>query len=159
MKNIYEQTVEYILSNQEKMYRLAYSYVRNKEDALDIVQNAICTALEKCDSIRNPDAIKTWVYRVVVNEALQLIRKGKWETAWDPATLPEEAYWDTEAGDAEELYEQIQKLPPQVKTIIILRFYEELSLKEIAEVTGLNVNTVKSRLYRGLADLGKSISI
>ena len=60
--------------------------------------------------------------------------------------------------DAQEIYTKVQKLPTPIKTIIILRFYEELSLKEIAQVTGLNINTVKSRLYRGLADLGKTVS-
>ncbi len=157
VKSIYDQAVEYILENQEKMYRLAYSYVQNKEDALDVVQNSICTALEKCDSIRNTNAIKTWIYRVVVNEALQLLRKGKREIAWDPGTLPEEAYWDSSLIEAKEIYARVQKLSPPVKTIIILRFYEELSLKEIAEVTGLNINTVKTKLYRGLAELGKTI--
>ena len=87
MNSVYDQTVEYILDNQEKMYRLAYSYVQNKENALDVVQNAICTALEKCDSIRNPEALRTWIYRVVVNEALQLLRKGKREISWDPGTM------------------------------------------------------------------------
>jgi len=156
---MYNQTVEYILDNQERMYRLAYSYVQNKEDALDVVQNAICTALEKCDSIRNPEALKTWLYRVVVNESLQLLRKGKREIALDPAAMPEEAYWDGPLEDIQEIYTEVQNLPPSMKTIIILRFYEELSLKEIAQVTGLNINTVKSRLYRGLADLGKAISV
>ena len=158
MKSVYDQTVEYILDNQEKMYRLAYSYVQNKENALDVVQNAICTALEKCDSIRNPEALRTWIYRVVVNEALQLLRKGKREISWDPGTMPEDTYWEAPVEEVQEVYAQVQKLPPPIKTIIVLRFYEELSLKEIAQVTGLNINTVKSRLYRGLADLGKAIS-
>lgn len=158
MNSVYDQTVEYILDNQEKMYRLAYSYVQNKENALDVVQNAICTALEKCDSIRNPDALRTWIYRVVVNEALQLLRKGKREVSWDPQIMPEDVYWEAPVEEVQEVYAQVQKLPPPIKTIILLRFYEELSLKEIAQVTGLNINTVKSRLYRGLADLGKTIS-
>lgn len=158
MNNIYDQTVEYILKNQEKMYRLAYSYVQNKENALDVVQNAICTALEKCDSIRNPNAIKTWVYRVVVNEALQLLRKNKREIVWDPVEMPEEIYLEAPWEEVQEIYDKVQKLPPPVKTIILLRFYEDLSLKEISRVTGLNINTVKSRLYRGLEQLGKSMS-
>ncbi|MGN0305789.1 MAG: RNA polymerase sigma factor, partial [Lachnospiraceae bacterium] len=119
---------------------------------------AICTALEKCDSIRNPDALRTWIYRVVVNEALQLLRKGKREVSWDPQIMPEDVYWEAPVEEVQEVYAQVQKLPPPIKTIILLRFYEELSLKEIAQVTGLNINTVKSRLYRGLADLGKTIS-
>ena len=52
-KDLYDLTVSYILESQEKFYRLAYSYVRNKERALDVVQNSICTALEKCYTIKS----------------------------------------------------------------------------------------------------------
>ncbi len=61
--------------------------------------------------------------------------------------------WDAEGADTEALYKEIGKLPQEVQMIIRLRFYEELSLKEIAEVTGLNLNTVKAKLYRGLKTL------
>ena len=66
----YDRIVAYILENQNKLYRLAYYYVNQKEPALDIVQNAIVKALENCGSLKNPDAVNTWMYRIVVNEAL-----------------------------------------------------------------------------------------
>lgn len=55
------------------------------------------------------------------------------------------------------MYEQIQRLEEQTQTIIKLRFFEELSLKEVAEITGLNLNTVKTKLYRGLKQLKENI--
>lgn len=157
MNSIYDQTVEYIISNQEMFYRLAYSYVQNKENALDVVQNAICTALEKCNTIKNPSALRTWFYRVIVNEALQYLRQHKREIACDPHEMKEESYEDKWEEDGKELYQKVMELPEKYKTIIVLRFYEELSLKEIAEVTGENISTVKSRLYRALKELGKSV--
>ena len=60
---------------------------------------------------------------------------------------------DPEYAGREDLYERIQGLPAEVQNIIRLRFYEELSLQEIAEVTMLNLNTVKAKLYRGLKAL------
>ena len=72
-QDIYDLTVAYILENQEKFYRLAYSYVQDRDSALDVVQNSICQALEKCWGLRNPAAMKTWFYRIVVNEALQYL--------------------------------------------------------------------------------------
>lgn len=57
--------------------------------------------------------------------------------------------------DSNEVYEEIQKLPEDMKTVIILRFYEELSLQEISEVTKTNLSTVKSRLYAALKNCRK----
>lgn len=156
-QDIYDQTVAYILNNQEKCYRLAYSYVQNKDSALDVVQNAVCTALEKCWELKNPDAIKTWFYRIVVNEALMCLRKQKKEIATEQGELPEEVWYEDgyekASGEAEELYREVEKLPEDMRTVVILRFYEELSLKEIAEITRTNLSTVKSRLYAALGKL------
>lgn len=157
MADIYDKTVEYILENQNQFYRLAYSYVNDKDSALDIVQNAICNALEKCGSIRNPNAIKTWFYRVIVNEALQYIRQNKKETVCDPQEMKEPVYEEPAFSEQKEVYDKVQKLPEKLRTVVVLRFYEELSLQEIADVTGENLSTVKSRLYKGLAELERSV--
>ena len=160
-QDIYDLTVAYILENQEKFYRLAYSYVQDRDSALDVVQNSICQALEKCWGLRNPAAMKTWFYRIVVNEALQYLRRHKKEISPEPSEMREEPYQEegflkADAGSGE-VYEQIQKLPPEMKTVVVLRFYEELSLQEISEVTKTNLSTVKSRLYAALKKLEKSL--
>lgn len=76
-QDLFDVLVEYIVENQAKLYRVAYCYVNNQDDALDVVQNAICKALENYCSLRNPDAIKTWLYRILVNESLNFIKKRK----------------------------------------------------------------------------------
>ena len=113
-QDIYDLTVAYILENQEKFYRLAYSYVQDRDSALDVVQNSICQALEKCWGLRNPAAMKTWFYRIVVNEALQYLRRHKKEISTEPSEMREEPYQEegflkADAGSGE-VYEQIQKL-------------------------------------------------
>ena len=63
MKEIlYERLIQYILENQDRFYRVAYSYTRHQEDALDVVQSAVCKALEAHKGIKNEDAIRTWFY-------------------------------------------------------------------------------------------------
>ena len=69
--------VSYIKDNQDKFYRLAYSYVKNQEDALDVIQDAIIRAMEKIHTLKNPEYLKTWFYRILVNECLNHIRKMK----------------------------------------------------------------------------------
>ena len=71
MKQIlYERLIQYIVENQDRFYRVAYSYTRHQEDALDAVQSAVCKALEAHKNIKNAEAIKTWFYRILINECL-----------------------------------------------------------------------------------------
>ena len=73
-----EQAVEGALTEgYEKYYRLAYSYVHNEADALDIVQEAAYKAILKSDSLKEPQYVETWVYRIVVNEACSFLRNRK----------------------------------------------------------------------------------
>lgn len=134
---------------QERFYRIAYSYVKNREDALDIVHNAIVKALQSCPSLRSPEYAQTWFCRILINESISFLRKNRrlvpleevQEAADDPQ--PEhEAYLD--------LYTALDKLPPESKTVVILRFFEDMKLDEIAQVLSVNLSTVKSRLYRAL---------
>lgn len=156
-QDIYDRTVSYIVENQEKFYRLAYSYVGDRDSALDVVQNAVCKGLEGCYSLKNPDALKTWFYRIVVNESLQYIRKNKREKVSVDGELPDQIYEEPAYEREREVYEAVQKLQEPMKTVVVLHFYEELTLKQIAEVTDTNLNTVKSRLYSALGKLEKSL--
>ena len=76
-QNLYERLIQYILENQERFYRIAYSYTGHQEDALDVVQTAVCKALESYETIRNEDAVRTWFYRILVNECLVVLNKRK----------------------------------------------------------------------------------
>ena len=144
-EDLYNRIVDYIVSNQEKFYRLAYSYVHNQEDAMDIVQNAVCKALDHYEAIRNENAVRTWFYRILVNESLLLLRKQE---------IP---YYEEGYNREEDVYEQLNRLEEDMQTIIKLRYFEELTLKEIAYVTRTNLNTVKAKLYRGLRLLKQNI--
>lgn len=146
-----ESTLEaYLVAEQAKFYRLAYSYLHHQEDALDAVQTAVCRALERQDSLRDPNSVRTWFYHILVNICLDTLRQRKrivplseWEEAGREDPMPPDGH----------LARQIDALPAAVGTVIKLRFYEELSLKEISVVTDSNLNTVKSRLYAGLKKL------
>lgn len=73
------QIADYVIRYKENIYRLAFSYVKNAEDALDIVQESIYKAISSKDSLENTDYIKTWFYRIVVNTSIDFLRKkGRW---------------------------------------------------------------------------------
>lgn len=129
---------------------MAYSYLRNQEDALDAVQNAVCKALENYDSLRNEQAIKTWFYRILVNESLLFMKEKKKLPLAEENESIDPPYEEKGFEPYDDLYSHINRLDEDAQKIIKLRFFEELSLKEISEITDMNLNTVKAKLYRGL---------
>lgn len=150
------QLTVFLVENQERFYRLAYSYLQDREEALDAVQTAVCRALERQDSLREADAMRTWFYRILVNVCMDALRRRKLVTLVPPEALDTGSYEDPLPADGE-LAKRVEALPPEVSTIVKLRFYEELSLKEISDVTGCNLSTVKTRLYTGLKKLRVSM--
>lgn len=148
-----EQLTEYLLEHQQKFYRYAFTYVHQREMAMDMVQNSFVKAIEQLPALRNPDAMKTWFYRILTNECLQGLKKAKRECITEPSEIQDEIYLEKAYEPALELYEAVRLLPPETQTIIFLHYYEEYTLKEISQITGSNLNTVKSRLYAGLKKL------
>ena len=156
MQDRYDCTVSYIIENQNKFYRLAYSYLQNREAAMDAVQNAIVKALENCYSLKNPNAMNTWLYRIVVNECLQLLRKTKREEPLTDAETGKLIYLEPAYDRDRQVYDEVMRLPEALKTVVILHYYEDLTLKQISEVTDTNLSTVKTRLYSALKKLKKN---
>ena len=158
MKQIlYEKLIQYILENQDRFYRVAYSYTRHQEDALDAVQSAICKALEAHENIKNADAIKTWFYKILINECLTVLKKRGKVVLTADTVAQEEAYYEKGYEQGGDIEQELEKLEMDIQVIIKLRFFEEMSLKEISGITGFNLNTVKTKLYRGLKLLKENI--
>lgn len=149
-RNVEKLLTRYITEHKESIYRLAYSYVKNKEDALDIVQDAVYKAITNIDKLNNPESIKSWFYRIVVNTALDFIRKNKRIYVMDHQMIEplvpsaEDVYIDFD------LNESLDHLPIKYRSVIILRYFEDMKIDEVADVLGENVNTIKTRLYQAL---------
>lgn len=143
---------EYIVSHQEEFYRLAFSYVKNRDAALDVVQESIVRALSKSDSLRQPEYLKTWFYRILLNESMNHYRRGKRLVSLDEA-IPDAPAPAGDPAERLDLYAAIDRLDPREQAIIRLRFFEDMKLEEIARITDTNLNTVKSRLYKSLKKL------
>ena len=154
MKNSRELLIEKLLiENYEKYYRLAFSYVHNEADAMDIVQEGAYKAMLKWESLEREDFAETWLYRIMLNEIFSMLRKRtrNEESVADPDCL-EEIPAETPV-DSLSLREALDQLPPKEKALVELRYFEDLKLEEIAEVLDENLSTVKSRLYRTLQKL------
>lgn len=117
----------WIWQNRGDYYRLAYSYVRDKEDALDIVSDSITKALRNKKGLRDRKAVKTWFYRIVVNTSLDFIRKnGRIIYVEDMST---------QNDGQEDQYENIDlqhamtHLPEKYRVVLILRYFEDMKSK------------------------------
>lgn len=144
-----EKAVEQLLlTNYNQYYRLAYSYVHNENDAGDIVQNAAYKAIKNSGSLKEESYAATWLYRIVVNEIFTFCRQQKNESL-DTA---EEAYAEDSYEDFD-LKMALENLSPKDKLIVELKYFEDMTLADIAEILEENVNTIKSRLYRSLRKL------
>ena len=144
--------VEHIVSGQTDFYRLAMSYVKNRDAALDVVQEAIVKALSKVDTVREPAYIKTWFYRILINEAMNHFRRNRNLVSLEEV-MADRAAEPRDPGERLDLYDAIDRLSFPEQTVIKLRYFEDMKLEEIAQATGANLNTVKSRLYKAIRKL------
>ncbi|MCI0641879.1 MAG: RNA polymerase sigma factor [Gemmataceae bacterium] len=141
-------------------YRVAYRLLGNEADALDAVQEAFVKALTHLPSFEGRSSFKTWLLRVVSNASLDLGRqRGRREALsmdamgpksreeMEPLVLPVPG----QALEREDLRRQLQKalqqLPPAQRQTFVLHAEAELSYREVAEVLGISIGTVMSRLY------------
>lgn len=153
MSSIEDQIADYIIQYKDNFYRLAFSYVKNPEDALDIVQESIYKAFSAKNSIKSPEKIKTWFYRIIVNTSLDFLRKKKKVTLVDDEVMDQLDKGKEDSYEDFDLKAAIEKLPEPYHSIIIMRFFEDLRIEEIASILEYNLSTVKSRLYEGLRKL------
>ena len=140
---------EQILDSYEAMYRLAYTYVRNEEDALDIVQESVYKAIRYSGRVQKEAYIHTWLWRIVMNTAIDFIRRNRREIALEETqeTGKEDIYQDFDTLEA------LKALDERERTVIVLRFFEDLKLEDIAKILDENISTVKTVLYRSLKKL------
>ena len=134
-------------ANQEKYYRMAYAYVKNREDALDIVHDAIVKALQKVHQVKSPMYLETWFCRILINQSLSFVRSRKNTLNLEEVKpISREEDWTGRVS----LYDAIDRLPPKLKTVILLRFFQDMKFEEIARITAQKESTAKAQVYKAL---------
>ncbi|MFK3958820.1 sigma-70 family RNA polymerase sigma factor [Guptibacillus hwajinpoensis] len=140
---------------EEDIYRMAYVYVKNKDDALDVVQEVAYQSFKKIDTLKKPEYFKTWLIKIAINCATNLVRVN------NKVVLLKQEY-DEFIGTEDEdiplsitLQELINTLEEDEKSIVLLRFYHHHTFKEISELLEMPLGTTKTVLYRSLNKLRK----
>lgn len=138
------------------LYRTAYAYVRNEQDALDIYQEAIYTAYSTIQKLKHPERFTSWIKKIVVFKAIDFIRKESRHFTTDDASLFEGLIaqeQEEEILHALDLSVAFNVLEPKVKAILLLRYYHDLSIKEIAHILKIPEGTIKSHINRAQKEL------
>lgn len=138
-----------LLENYNKYYRLAYSYVHNDADAGDIVQNGAYKVILNSEKLQNIEYAKTWIYRIMMNEIFAKYREMESVPLQDISV--ENGKEDTYENF--DLKKAIEALDKEDRAVVVLRYYEDMRLEDIAKVLDENLSTVKSRLYRSMRKL------
>ncbi|MFB7157310.1 sigma-70 family RNA polymerase sigma factor [Lysinibacillus sp. NPDC056232] len=136
------------------IYRMAYVYVKKKEDALDVVQEVAYQSFKKIDTLKKPEYFKSWLIKITMNCAINLIKKNS------KVVLIRSEYEEFIETEEEEdilltlsLQDLIDGLEVEEKSVVLLRFYQNYTFKEIAELLDMPLGTAKSVLYRAIKKL------
>jgi len=157
---------------QERAYRLAWSILRNAEDARDVSQEAFIRLYETAGSFRGRSKFSTWFYRILVNLCLDHKRKHKWWQLWvrdedddrsetildrQPAPVNDPVDKLSREETLKALRSAVDRLAPRQRAAVLLRVQEDMATYDIARVLKCSEATVRVHLHRALATLKKTV--
>lgn len=132
---------------QSSLYRLAQSILLNQHDTEDAVCSAIYKAYISRNTIRKTSSFKSWILKIVSNEAYTILRNKKKVVYTDAVIEPAKDIHESKTPY--DVWGAIQKLDEKYRVPIVLYYYDDFSIKHISEILGMPQNTVKTRLLRG----------
>ena len=157
---------------KDKLFHLAYRMLSNRHEAEDVVQETFLRVFRNMEKYDPNQKFSTWIYRIATNLCIDRLRRKKPSFSLDAeindqegsdgyAMLPsDDRTPETEALLSETqtlIREAIDNLPVKYKSVMVLRYLQDLSLQEISDVTGMPVTTIKTRVHRGRDFLRKKL--
>ena len=131
---------------RQRLYRTAYLYLGSEADALEAVDEAVYQALRALKKLRQPELLETWLTRILINTCHKELRRRRWVTGEE--SLPDSD--GPNAYDGLPLREAIRRLPEELRTVVILRYFAGYTLEETAQSLDLPRGTVSTRQRRAL---------
>lgn len=149
-----EKALEVLLGEyQEYLYRIAYAYYKNEDAALDAVSECVAKVYVNLPKLREPAYFKTWMTRILINEVLDagkktksLVSLEKLQESGFPLEMQEEELSREVRMD---LYRALDRIPGEYRKVLILRYFNDLKVREIARIMDIPEGTVKIWMHRG----------
>jgi RNA polymerase sigma-70 factor (ECF subfamily) len=142
---------------QRVLYTVAFRMLGNQDDARDAIQTAFVKAYERLATFNPKHRFFSWIYRIVMNECLNLIRDRRPEEGLTPALAAASNPFETAASHQRRAQVQaaLLRLSPDYRAVVVLRHFAGLSYDEMAAALGVPSKTIKSRLYTARQQLGE----
>lgn len=144
--------IERVASQKRIMYGIAYSYLRNENDALEMLQEATYRAWIKRKSLKDPERFAPWVTRILINCCKDELKRRKQLVSAEPQSR-ENALVEMTSDRKLDMQRALDRVKPKYRQVLVLKYYQDLTLTEIAAVLGKPEGTVKTWLNKGLKQL------
>ena len=144
---------ELISERKDKLYKTAFAYVKNKEEAMDIVSDTVYKAYISIKKLKEPNFFNTWLTRILINTSLDYINKNSRATSFEENSCTNMGIILKDDEQIIDLNVAVEKLNGEYKTIVILKYFQDMTLVEIAKILQCPLGTVKTRLHKALGEL------
>lgn len=142
-----------IKQNKLYLYKTAYMYVKDEDKSLEVLQETIVRGIASISKLKNPMYFKTWITRILINVAIDMNRKNsKVEQLTEASEVIEEKN-SISLEEKLDLYNAVDLLNENYKTVVIMKYFNDMKIRDIAEVMNVPENTVKTYLNRAKASL------
>lgn len=145
--------IEIIDDIKDKLYTIAYSYVKNEQDALDIVQETVYKAYISIDTLKKAKYFNTWITRILINISINTINRNKKITYLEQDDYIEEIEKIIDIEQKLYITNILNELDEKHKNVIELKYFDDLTLNEISNKLDIPIGTAKTYLNRGLKRL------
>ncbi|MHA6481036.1 RNA polymerase sigma factor SigW [Paenibacillus sp. strain BS8-2] len=157
---------------QDKLFHMAYRMLSNRQEAEDVVQETFLRVYKNLDRFDESLKFSTWIYRIATNLCIDRLRKRKPTYSLDAESSEYEGLdgysmipGDNRTPESELILSDTQRiihqametLPPKYKSVMMLRYIQDLSLQEVGDILGMPVTTIKTRVHRGREFLRKKL--
>lgn len=138
--------------HKRQLYGIAYSYMRSEADTLDMLQEAAYKGWSKCRTLKDPAAMLPWLIRILIRCCIEELRRQKRRPSLgiDPSGSYNPEMVSVAKLDMEQV---LNRLKPKYREVIILRYYNDMTVPDIARVLGKSEGTIKTWLHQGLKQL------
>ena len=144
---------ELLSQRKSQLYKTAFAYVKNKEEAMDIVSDTVYKAYISIKKLKEPSFFDTWLTRILINTSLDSISKNSRVITLDENVSSNIGIILKDNEQIIDLKVAVDKLQVEYKTIVILKYFQDMTLVEIAKILQCPLGTVKTRLHKALGEL------
>lgn len=150
---------QYMAARQPALLRTAYLLTGDQHSAEDLVQTSLAKLYLSWDKVQRRELVDGYVRRIMVNEHNSLWRRAWKRKEFATDTIPDHTGVEDrpDHGERSALWDFVQTLPRKQRAVVVLRYYEDLSEAEVADILGISVGTVKSQSSRALAALRERV--